>query len=125
MNHSNANFLTLQETANYYSLCMDLWMYFQSDVDMNYLIVSYEDVVEDHENTARKVIQFLGLEWISSVLDHIGTAKSLPRVNTASYHQVTEPIYSRSMYRWERYRDQLASILPKLQKYVEHFGYKM
>lgn len=125
LNASNVNFLSLQGSADFYAASMDLWMHFQAEDDVQQLIVSYEDIVENHEAAARKTVEFLGLDWHQSVLNHTDMAKSLPRVNTASYHQVTEPIYARSKYRWLKYRQQLAPILPKLARYVEHFGYTL
>jgi tetratricopeptide (TPR) repeat protein len=125
LNEGNVNFLSLKTTVDFYAACMDLWMRFQSETELDHQIVSYEDVVDNHQETARKTIQFLGLDWTDDVLDHIGTAKSIPRVNTASYHQVTEPIYVRSKNRWQKYRQNLTPILPKLKRYVEHFGYAL
>ena len=57
--------------------------------------------------------------------NHSQTAKSLPRVNTASYHQVTEPIYAHSKNRWRKYRQNLGPVLTKLKPYAEHFGYEV
>ncbi|MBT4932307.1 MAG: tetratricopeptide repeat protein [Rhodospirillaceae bacterium] len=125
LNEGNVNFLSLQTTADFYAACMDLWMHFQSEAGMEHVIISYEDVVDNHQETASKAIKFLGLDWSDGVLDHMETAKSMPRVNTASYHQVTEPIYARSKNRWHKYRQNLAPILPKLERYVEHFGYDL
>jgi hypothetical protein len=44
-------------------------------------------------------------------------------VSTASYAQVTEPIYKRAAGRWQRYASHLAPILPKLAPWVDRFGY--
>lgn len=123
LNESNVNFLDLDDTALFYAACMDIWMHFENNTKMDYTRVSYEDIVENHEETARKAVNFLQLPWFDSALDHVGSAKNLPRVNTASYHQVAEPIYARSKNRWEKYRSHLQPIIPKLRKYVEHFGY--
>lgn len=125
LNAGNVNFLSLSKTAEFYAATMDLWMHFQCDTDMEHLIVSYEDMVDNFAETARKATEFLGLDWSASVLDHTGTAKSLPRVNTASYYQVTEPLYVRSKNRWRKYRQYLEPILPGLRRYVEHFNYTL
>ena len=44
-------------------------------------------------------------------------------VRTASYSQVGEPIYTRAAGRWERYREQLAPVLPILAPWAERMGY--
>jgi len=104
---------------------MDLWIKFQADAEIDHLVVSYEDIVDNHEDAARATIEFLGLDWSASVLNHSQTAKSLPRVNTASYHQVTEPIYVRSKNRWQKYRPNLGQALTKLKPYADFFGYEV
>ena len=45
-------------------------------------------------------------------------------IRTASYAQVAEPIYRRAAGRWERYRDQLAPVLPILAPWAETMGYE-
>ena len=45
------------------------------------------------------------------------------RINAPSYHQVTEPIYTRARFRWERYKDQLAPVMGTLEKWAEIWGY--
>ncbi len=125
LNNANINFLKLEDTIDFYSSCMDMWMHFHAHAEMDKLVVSYEDVVDDLEETAKKAIRFLGLGWSQELVDHTSTAKSLPRVNTASYQQVMEPIYARSKFRWLKYRNQLEPILPSLQKYASHFGYEL
>lgn len=44
-------------------------------------------------------------------------------VRTASYAQVTEKLYSRSVERYRNYRKQLEPILPILQPVIERMGY--
>ena len=51
------------------------------------------------------------------------TAKERGRINTPSYHQVTEKIYTRASGRWLRYRRHLESVLPVLAPHAERYGY--
>ncbi len=60
-----------------------------------------------------------------AVLDHESTARARGLITTASYSQVTEPIYKRASGRWQRYREHLAPILPTLAPWAEKFGYTM
>jgi hypothetical protein len=73
----------------------------------------------------RPLIEGLGLHWTEQVLDHEGTAKKRGIITTASYAQVTEPIYREAAGRWERYRRHLEPILPMLRPWAEKLGYKM
>ena len=59
------------------------------------------------------------------MLDHRNTAAERGVITTASYAQVTEPIYRRSIGRWEQYRKHLEPILPVLSPWAEKFGYRI
>ena len=68
------------------------------------LDVSYEELVRDLEAGARRLIEFVGLEWSPTCLDFHST----PRVvRTASLIQIREPIHDRSVGRWKRYEASL------------------
>jgi hypothetical protein len=71
------------------------------------------------------VIEGLGLEWDERVLDHQKTARDRGLVRTASYAQVTEPIYRHAAERWRHYRKHLEPILPIMAPWVEKYGYAL
>lgn len=72
------------------------------------LEVKYEDVVEDTELQARRMLEYLGVEWEPQVL----AFNELDRpVKTASVWQVRQPIYKTSKAKWERYQDHLAPLI--------------
>lgn len=75
------------------------------------LTVDYENVVADLEGEARRLIEFLGLEWEPACLDFHKTERP---VLTASGWQVRQPLYSRSAGRWRHYRDHLKPLLDLL-----------
>ena len=56
--------------------------------------------------------------------DYAATARARGRINTASYHQVVQPLYSHAKGRWERYREHMEPVLPMLAPWVERFGYE-
>ena len=64
------------------------------------LDVDYENTVVNFETNARKIIDFLGLEWQDAVLEFY-TQKTA--VTTASAAQVREKAHSRSVGRWRKY----------------------
>jgi hypothetical protein len=80
-------------------------------------------MVEDLAGEMRPLLAFLGLPWDERVLDNQGAAASRGHVRTASYAQVTEPIYTRAAGRWQRYRAQLEPVLPILAPWAERMGY--
>jgi len=63
-------------------------------------VVEYEKVVENTEEEAKAIIDFLGLKWDKAVLDF---HKSSRPVKTASVAQVRKPIYKTSVKRWKKY----------------------
>ncbi len=72
------------------------------------LEISYEDVVEDTEGAARKMLDYIGVEWEPQVL----AFNELERpVKTASVWQVRQPIYKTSKAKWRRYQDHLAPLI--------------
>ncbi|WP_439632129.1 tetratricopeptide repeat protein [Gemmata sp.] len=68
------------------------------------LEVEYEQTVEDLEAVARKMIDFVGLEWDPACL---AFHESKRAVRTASLSQVRQPVYKRSVQRWKNYSEAL------------------
>jgi len=125
LNNAMSNFLRLADTADYYDLVFRHWERSRALLPLNVHAIVYERLVENVEAEVRPLFDWLGLEWHEQALDHRSTAKARGLVTTASYSQITEPIYKRSSGRWTRYRKQLEPILPTLQPWVEKFGYTM
>ncbi|MDP2901993.1 MAG: sulfotransferase [Methylovulum sp.] len=65
------------------------------------LTVRYEEVVEDIETAARKILDYLDLEWTEAVLNYQNLERA---VKTASIWQVRQPIYKTSTEKWRRYQ---------------------
>lgn len=125
LNPAMSNFLRLEDAADYYDLTFRHWERSRALFPLAVQPVVYERLVEDVEGQTRPLFDFLGLAWDDAVLDHRKTAKARGFITTASYSQVTEPIYKRASGRWQRYREHLAPILPTLAPWVEKFGYTM
>ena len=75
------------------------------------LDVQYEELVEDIEEGARRLIAHCGLEWNDACLDFHRTSRV---VQTASATQVRQPIYRTSVGRWREYGDLLQPLLQVL-----------
>lgn len=71
------------------------------------LEVEYEQTVEDLEGVARKMIEFVGLEWEPACL---AFHESKRTVRTASLSQVRQPVYKRSVQRWKNYEEPLKQL---------------
>jgi tetratricopeptide (TPR) repeat protein len=69
--------------------------------------VDYEETVDDLEGVSRRLIAALGLEWDGACLEFHKTHRA---VQSASLHQVRQPIYRSSVGRWKRYEKELAEL---------------
>lgn len=123
INDAMANFLDLTDAARLYDLALTFWERCREVLPLNVHIVRYEALVDDLETEARAVIEFLGLPWDPAVLDHRRTAKARGTILTPSYSQVIQPIYREASGRWERYRAQMAPVLPILAPWALRLGY--
>lgn len=73
----------------------------------SFLEVDYEDLTARPEETARRMIAHVGLEWDDLCLKPEMNAR---RVKTASRWQVRQPIYRTSVERWRRYEPYLGAL---------------
>jgi tetratricopeptide (TPR) repeat protein len=125
LNYAMANFLDLGDSARTYDLAMTHWSQCREGLGLRVHDLRYEHMVADLEGAVRPLVDFLGLEWDQKMLDHRGTALGRGYVATASYAQVTEPIYARASGRWRRYAKQMEPVLPLLEPWAERLGYEM
>lgn len=123
LNSAMANFLRLDVAAEFYDLTFQTWENSRSLLPLSVHQVTYEEMVEDPLAVLRPVVEAVGLSWHEGMLDHTKTASERGVITTASYAQVTEPIYKRSVGRWQKYRKHLEPILPTLAPWAEKFGY--
>jgi tetratricopeptide (TPR) repeat protein len=86
------------------------------------LEVNYEDVVDDLEGSARRMLEYIGVAWEPQVLDFNKVERA---VKTASVWQVRQPIYKTSKAKWERYRDHLEPLIRGTNARIEHDPFEM
>ena len=73
----------------------------------------------------RALLDFLGLAWDEAVLDHQATAaKRGPIARRATPRSPSRSTSGRAG-RWERYRAQMAPVLPILAPWAEKMGYEL
>jgi len=123
INSAMANFFTLEDTAALYAKTMGLWQTGVEVLTPDYHVVRYEQLVDDFDTETKSLLDFLGVEWDPAVHDYAAHARSAGRIFTPSYQQVTEPIYERARYRWQRYANDLKQIEAPLKPFIEDFGY--
>ena len=123
LNPAMANFTTMDGATALYTRVMGIWEQVARHLAPSHEVVRYEDLIGDVEGTARRVLDFLDLEWNPAVTDHVGHARSRGVIRTPSFRQVSEPIYTRAKGRWEKYRPQMAPYLDRLRPFITGFGY--
>ncbi|MBF0446209.1 MAG: sulfotransferase, partial [Magnetococcales bacterium] len=79
------------------------------------LTINYEDVVEDLEGCARKMLGYIGVAWEQQVLKFNELKRT---VKTASVWQVRQPIYKSSKAKWKNYQKHLAPLLKGTNKKI-------
>ena len=119
------NFLTIEDTALLYDEMMQLWTKSVEILPIKTHSVRYERLVEDPESELRSSADFLDLEWRPELMDHRATARKRDFIKTPSYSQVLEPVNTRAVGRWARYREQLEPILPVLEPWAKKMGYEI
>lgn len=118
------NFSDIRDAADYYDAMMGIWNASLDALPLRVHRAVYEDLVSEPESVLRPLVDFLGLDWDERVLAHQETARKRGTIITPSYDQVTEPVTTRPVGRWKRYRKQLEPVLPILLPWAEKLGYR-
>lgn len=120
LTHGHYCAYALETAATHYLLSLDLVEHYRAEVSLRYLPVRYEDMVEHQEDTVRRVLDFVGETFDPSCLAfHENTRYA----RTASYAQVSQPLYASSCYRYRNYVEDLAPAIEILRPAIERLGY--
>jgi tetratricopeptide (TPR) repeat protein len=114
--------LSLEDTIQHYVAIMELWAAWKPCLGDFALEVRYEDMVEDLETGARRVLAFLGLPWNDRVL-RFNEHASAKLVRSPTFAEVTKPLYRSSVGRWKNYQKYFEPHLSKLTPLLRTFGY--
>lgn len=116
----------LRELGRFYRRYWDLMTYWREEFPGVMYEVRYEDNVADVEGQAKKLIDYLGLEWNDNCLNFYNVDRP---VLTASVTQVRKPIYKTSTNRWRKYEkylgpllDELGDIVPEYEAEIAHLA---
>lgn len=102
----------LAELGKYYSEYQRLMEHWRTVLDIPWLEVRYEDLVADQEGISRRLVEYCGLQWDEQCLRFY---ESQRLVSTASYDQVRQPLYNRSVGRWRHYEKHLGPLRQALE----------
>ncbi|HEX9755835.1 MAG TPA: sulfotransferase [Gemmatimonadales bacterium] len=101
----------LGDLAFYFTEYRRLMRHWQGVAPVAMIEVNYETLVGDLEGETRRMLEFLGLEWDARCLAFHETERP---VATASFDQVRQPLYTKSVGRWQRYKAHLGPLLEGL-----------
>jgi len=97
----------LRNIGHFYRQYTKLMEHWRKVLPLKLIEISYEDMIMNTEQTARKMLEFMGLEWDERCLaPHTNPCA----VETASNWEVRQPIYRRSLERWRHYEKHLAPL---------------
>src|SRR5690606_10612324 len=112
-----------ERLASAYVASMRSWLHHVELLQPQALNVRNEDLIADPAGQASRIGAFLGLEDPSPLLRFDQHAREKGFIATPSYTQVIQPINSKGMNRWLKYRAYLEPVLPILEPMLRQWGY--
>jgi tetratricopeptide (TPR) repeat protein len=113
---------TLETAATHYARVAELIAHYRAEMPLRYLPIRYEDIVARQRESVAAMLDFVGEEFDPACLTF---HRNRRYARTASYAQVTEPLYDHSVGRWRQYRRQLEPVIPILAPWMERLGYTL
>lgn len=84
-----------------YQRLMDHW---NKVLSIPILEINYEDLVSNQEKTTRRILEFCDLNWEEECMQFHKVRRT---IDTASFDQVRQPLYTKSIQRWKHYEKYL------------------
>ena len=97
----------IEDVARYYRSYLQLMRHWDTALPGRILRVSYEDVVENLEVNARRILEFCGLKLEPSCIEFY---KQQRNIATASSEQVRQPVFRQGLFQWRNYEPWLGSL---------------
>ncbi len=122
INDAMANFLDLKRTAQLYDSSMKLFDIYNNKFKLKYHLIKYENLILSLKDETSELLKFFGLSWEKEI-DNYRNNALVRKINTPSYNQVTEKIYTRASGRWKNYETEMKDIIPLIQFWIEKWDY--
>ena len=101
---------------------MELFDVYNKVFKLNYHTIKYENIVSSLKNEAESLLKFLDLTWQNNMENYRELTQSR-KINTPSYNQVNEKLYTRASGRWKNYKKELKIIIPEIKFWIEKWKY--
>lgn len=96
----------LESTARFYTAYKKLTDFWAKEFPDRFLILNYENLVQNQELETRKLLSHCDLNWEEKCLDFHSSSEAIA---TPSASQVRKPLHSGSIDKWKRYSKELNS----------------
>lgn len=121
VNPSTYQMAGLERAARHYDAVMHLLELHLGALSLPVHVVEYASLVNDFEATTRALADFVEVPWTEDARQ-FGRTAATREVRTISAPQVRRGLFD-GTGQWERYREQMALVLPLLEPWVARFGY--
>ena len=111
--HSYTN--RLEWLAEVWKARYEMQRFWPEVLDIPFLELHYEDLVEDQETETRRILDFLDVPFDQACLEFHTSSRA---ATTLSYEQVTQKMYSTSKGRWRNYEKHLGPLIEELGPYL-------
>jgi tetratricopeptide (TPR) repeat protein len=98
---------SLEDIARYYRTYLELMEHWNAVLPGKILTVRHEEVIDDLEGAARRMLDHCGLEFEPACLDFHQNRRS---VRTPSSEQVRQPIFRDGLEQWKKYQPWLGPL---------------
>jgi tetratricopeptide (TPR) repeat protein len=123
LNPVSSAYLSLEGTITQYASVMGFWRTMLPRMRNPSLEVRYEELVNDLPSVARRVLDFLGVNWDANVLQYDKHAQA-KQVRSPSYADVAKPLFKSAIGRWRNYEKFLEPFQEKLAPFIKAYGYE-
>lgn len=122
-NDAMMNFTNLDDASYFYDLSMTLYRKYYKLFKSNIFEIKYEDVVLEFDDSIKKLLNFLNLDFKEEIKKFYETATKRGIISTPSFNQVNKQLYKNSINRWKNYEDKFHNCKPILNKWLNEFNY--
>ena len=103
----------LTDLGKFYNLYKDLISFWKSKYPEKIYDLKYENLINDHENETKKILNFCELKWDPNCLKHYDNNRLIKTVSTV---QARKPIYKTSIKSSDYYSEYLEELKTILKK---------
>jgi hypothetical protein len=114
---------SLERLAHAYVQSMQTWLEDERIFQPKVLVSRYEELVADVPRQIGNIAQFLELDDDGPMLNFDEHARSKGYIGTPSYSQVIEPVNTKGLNRWTRYRREFEPVLSIIEPMLRHWKY--